>query len=142
VTRRAGEGGFLRPVFVALSLLAVLAAVPAASASGLVGRWRITAVAGVDALDAARTRAEFAANGRFASTVGCNRLATSATVSGAKLTFSPVIATRMACPGALGEIEHAYGAALEGVRGYSLAGATLTLRGEDGSALVTLERVK
>lgn len=124
----------------ALLVASLFAATAFAAPSSLTGRWRIVSVAGADALDVGRTRAEFAANGRFASTVGCNRIAGKPTVSGARMTFGPMMATRMACPGPLAEVERAYLAALRGVRGYALDGETLTFVGEGGEALVTLER--
>lgn len=122
------------------SSLAVTAAL--AASSTLTGRYRIVSVAGADTLDIARARAEFAGNGRFAATVGCNRLAGIPTIDGSRLTFGPMMATRMACVPPLDQAERAYLEALRGVRSYRLAGATLTFLGEDGEALVTLKRTK
>ncbi len=128
-------------VFAAAFLLASLSA-SAFAAPSLTGRYRIVSVAGAEGLDVARTQAEFAANGRFASTIGCNRIAGKPAISGAELTFGPMMATRMACPPPLGEVERAYLEALRGVRGYKLSGKTLVFLGEGGEALVTLERDK
>jgi len=128
-------------VFAAAFLLASLSA-PAFAAPSLTGRYRIVSVAGAEELDVARTRAEFDANGRFASSIGCNRIAGKPAISGAELTFGPMMATRMACPPPLGEVERAYLEALRGVRGYKLSGKTLVFLGEGGEALVTLERDK
>lgn len=113
-----------------------------AASSSLTGRYRIASVAGAEGLDVARTRAEFAANGRFASTIGCNRIAGMPTISGSELSFGPMAATRMACPPPLDQVEGAYLEALRSVRGYRLSGKTLVFTGEGGEALVTLERVK
>jgi heat shock protein HslJ len=99
-----------------------LCAPPVHAAPGaLTGRWRIVAVSGAEGLDDARTRAEFAANGRFASTIGCNRIA---------------------CPPPLDAVERHYLAALESVRGYRLEGGTLVFLNESGEALVRLAREK
>jgi heat shock protein HslJ len=106
----------------------------------LTGRYRVVAVAGADGLDVARTDAEFTEKGRFASTVGCNRIAGAPAISGARLTFGQMMATRMACPPPLDQVERAYMNALDRVRSYKLSGATLALLGEDGEVLVKLER--
>jgi heat shock protein HslJ len=39
---------------------------------------------------------------------GCNRFAGPYALKNGKLSFGPLVATRMACPGARGELEHAY----------------------------------
>ncbi|CAJ0852155.1 hypothetical protein AMST5_00521 [freshwater sediment metagenome] len=120
-----------------------LCALPVHAAPGaLTGRWRIVAVSGAEGLDDARTRAEFAANGRFASTIGCNRIAGTSTITGASLAFGPMMSTRMACPPPLDAVERHYLAALESVRGYRLEGGTLVFLNESGEALVRLAREK
>lgn len=132
----------MRLFALAVVLFASFFAAASFAAPSLTGRWRITSVAGADGLDVSRARAEFAANGRFASTVGCNRMSGPSTVSGAQISFGPMMATRMACPGPLGEVERAYMEALRSARSYKLSGRTLAFLGEGGEALVTLERVK
>ncbi len=132
----------MRLFSLAVLLVSTLYSASSFAAPSMSGRWRIAAVAGADGLDASRTQAEFAANGRFASTVGCNRIAGAAQISGSQLTFGPLMATRMACPSPLGEIERAYMEALRNVRGYRLEGGRLSFVGEGGEALVTLEREK
>ena len=119
-----------------------LACAALAAAPGLSGKWRIVRIAGAEGFDTARTRAEFAANGRFASTVGCNRIAGKPEVSGDRIAFGQMMAPRMACPGALGETERAYLEALRDVRAWRIEGGTLTFLGEDGAALVALERAE
>ena len=42
---------------------------------------------------------QFVANGRVAGTDGCNRVSAPYTLNGERITFGPMIATRMACPG-------------------------------------------
>jgi heat shock protein HslJ len=122
--------------------LAFLTPALSTAAAPLTGRYRIVSVAGAERLDVARTRAEFAANGRYASTIGCNRIAGMPAISGTSLTFGPMMATRMACPPPLDQVERAYMEALRDVRGYALSGATLAFVGADGAPLVTLERVR
>lgn len=128
------------PIFLlAASFLAMVAAAFATSPMGPSGKWRIVAVSGADGLDPARTHAEVTQD-RFASTVGCNRIAGKSTFSGKTLTFGPMMATRMACPPPLDEVERAYLAALQNVRGFRFEGTNLVFLGEDGAPLVTLER--
>ncbi|QGM97605.1 META domain-containing protein [Methylocystis parvus] len=126
----------------AVFLLGSLLAPASFAAPTLTGRYRVVAIAGADGLDAARTHAEFATNGRFASTIGCNRIAGAPTIAGSDLTFGPMATTRMACPPPLDQVERAYLEALRNVRGYRLSGETLLFLGEDGEALVTLKRAK
>lgn len=121
------------------SFLAMTAVALAATPMGPAGKWRIVAVSGADGLDAARAKAEITGD-RFASTVGCNRIAGKPDFSGNKLTFGPMMATRMACPPPLDEVERAYLSALQSVRGFRFEGTTLVFLGEDGAPLVTLER--
>ncbi len=106
----------------------------------LMGKWRIVAVSGGQALDPSKTHAEFAPDGRFASTVGCNRIVGKPTVSGAQLRFGPMMTTRMACIPPLDQTEQNYLAALEAVRGYRLEGSRLVFLGQGGDELVAMER--
>jgi heat shock protein HslJ len=133
------EDGMLRFALIAF-LLAIFLPANAIAAPTLTGRYRIVAVAGVDGLDVARTDAEFTAKGRFASTIGCNRIAGMPAISGSQLTFGPMAATRMACPPPVDQVERAYLEALRNVRSFKATGATLIFLGEDGEPLLTLER--
>ncbi|RTL87839.1 MAG: META domain-containing protein [Hyphomicrobiales bacterium] len=119
---------------------AVLVTLNALAAPALTGKWRILTVAGVDGLDAGKSRAEFAGNGRFASTVGCNRIAGAPSTSGGRLSFGPMMTTRMACPPPLDRVEQNYLAALQAARGYRLDGERLLFLDENGETLVALER--
>lgn len=124
------------------ALLLALGAPSAVAASALSGKWRIVALAGAQALDGARAKAEFGADGRFSSTIGCNRIAGKPGVSGDRLLFGPMMTTRMACAPPLAQTEQSYLAALQSARGYRRDGDTLTLLGADGETLVTLAREK
>jgi heat shock protein HslJ len=128
---------FLSAVWIVLSL-----SPPAlAAAETLAGKWRIVSVSGAGALDVSKTRAEFSGD-RFASTVGCNRIAGRAAVSESQLSFGPMAATRMACPPPLDAFERQYLAALQEARAYRLEGSTLLFLSAAGDALVALEREK
>ncbi|MGJ0507197.1 MAG: META domain-containing protein [Methylocystis sp.] len=131
----------MRVLLLAASVAAFSAA-PAFAAPALSGKWRIVALSGAQDLDAAKTRAEFAANGRFASTIGCNRIAGTPAISDGKLTFGPMMTTRMACPPPLDGVERQYLSALEATRGYRLEGGRLVFLDDGGQPLVTLAREK
>jgi heat shock protein HslJ len=45
---------------------------------------------------------------RASGFAGCNRFGASYSLESGKLSFGPIVSTRMACPGARGELEHAY----------------------------------
>ncbi|MCU1369026.1 MAG: lipoprotein [Ilumatobacteraceae bacterium] len=62
---------------------------------------------------------------------GCNRGSSTLTVAGTALTFSPMALTRMACPGAAGELEHQVLAVLDGETTYTVDGDTLTITNGD-----------
>ena len=131
----------MRSFLLAASIAAWVSMPALAQTETLGGKWRIVSVSGAEALDASRTHAEFAGD-RFASTVGCNRIAGRAAVSESQLSFGPMAATRMACPPPLDAIERQYLAALQEARAYRLEGATLLFLSAAGDALVTLEREK
>jgi heat shock protein HslJ len=130
------------PSTAAVLLSSLVAASALAAPASLTGKWRIVAVNGVDSFDISKTQAEFAANGRFASTIGCNRIAGKPTISGAQLRFGPMAATRMACIPPLDALERQYLSALEAVRGYRLEAGALSLLDANGESLVTLARAK
>ena len=108
----------------------------------LVGKWRIEAVRGAAAFDASKTMFEVAADGRVASTVGCNRIVGMQAVDGDRMTFGAMAATRMACPPPLDQLETAYLAALATARSWRIDGTTLTLLDERGAAAITLGRTE
>jgi heat shock protein HslJ len=131
----------MRVFFLAASFLAMTAAAVATTPMGPAGKWRIVAVSGADSLDPARARADITQD-RFASTIGCNRIAGKPEFSGNKLSFGPMMATRMACPPPIDDVERAYLAALQNVRGFRFEGEKLVFLSEAGESLVTLEREK
>ena len=126
---------------------AVIAALggPGALAAGdpsLVGKWRIVAVSGAEAFDAAKTAFEAAADGRVSTTIGCNRMVGKPAVDGDWITFGPMAATRMACSPPLDQLERKYAEALGAVRSWRIEGAKLLLLEAGGKAAVTLERAE
>lgn len=60
--------------------------------------WRLDSINGVKVQEPEKTEISFDGQ-KMAATTGCNRMSGSYTVNGAIITFSPVAATKMACPG-------------------------------------------
>jgi heat shock protein HslJ len=116
------------------------AASAAATPASLTGKWRVVAISGVEAFDVSKTQAAFAANGRFASTIGCNRIAGKPAVSGTKISFGAMATTRMACIPPLEQVERQYLGALQAVRGYRVEADALIFLNADGEVLVRMAR--
>lgn len=76
--------------------------------------------------------------GRVAGLGGCNRFGGSYSQEADRLRFSPLAATRMACPGDAMKTERAFFAMLAGVREMTLDGDRLELRDGEGRVLATL----
>lgn len=103
--------------------------------------WVIESVKGVDApIDTAKTSLQIAADGKVATTIGCNRMGGTATIAGEKMTFGPMMATRMACPPPLMEQEQLYSAALEATRSYAIKDGKLSLRDDSGAEVARFAR--
>lgn len=80
--------------------------------------------------------------GRVFGTGGCNRFSGRYEQSGSGLSFSPLVATRMACAPDVMQREQAFFAMLRTVRKLSLSGDSLTLLDAAGGALATFTRPK
>ena len=120
-----------------LSLLMLgLLAVPAAAHQD--------ALAGVDWVLAGETgqRAPFLRfqAGRVAGLGGCNRFGGTYVHKGERLSFSPLAATRMACPGEVMKAEQAFFDMLAKVKGMKLSGEALELLDGDGRALARFDK--
>lgn len=102
----------------------------------LVGpRWMLAKIGDQAVTPAPSGRApflQFAENGRLSGDAGCNRLTGGYKQDGQAITIGPVGRTMMACVGPAMETEQRFVGALERVKAWSLAGATLTLT--DGTA--------
>ena len=120
-----------------LSLLMLgLLAVPAAAHQD--------ALAGVDWVLAGETgqRAPFLRfqAGRVAGLGGCNRFGGTYVHKGDRLSFSPLAATRMACPGVVMKAEQAFFDMLAKVKGMKLSGEALELLDGNGRALARFDK--
>jgi heat shock protein HslJ len=118
------------------------AASPAAATELSGTSWNLESYAGADGEPvAATTEGEmgtlaFAADGSFAGSTGCNRIAGTYTQDGASLTLESGPMTLKACQGAVAAQEAAVVAALPLVASFT-AGASLVLQDADGGTLLT-----
>ena len=130
----------------ALTALAACATVSTGTPLALGGTdWRLASVGGEPAVptegpNAARIHFD-ADSGRVYGGGSCNRIAGPYTLSGDSLRMGPMIATKMACVDErLNAQETAFLSALDRTRSYTVAGDTLVLTGDEGSALARLVR--
>ena len=97
----------------------------------LVGtQWRLLEVEGTPLQTSGGSSAslELLAEGnRYAASAGCNRMLGTYQLAGESLQFLPGPMTKMACPGALGQLEDQLIAALRSVTGYRIDGEQLDL---------------
>jgi putative lipoprotein len=82
----------------------------------------------------------FAADGKVAGSGGCNRFFGSYEQTGDALIFSPLGATRMACPPDIMRKEQSFFDMLKRVRSAKLEGSTLVLMDGTGRELAKLSR--
>jgi len=130
-TRRAAASG--------LAALAVSAAQASAQAVPA-GSWRVREIGGETIEQAAAPTLDIAADGAVAGQGGCNRYRGSATLGDGTVAFSPLAATRMACPEPAMAIEHRFFEALAAARRFrAQQGGLLLLDGND-LVLMRLER--
>lgn len=121
----------------ALTVLAAAAGQPADTPTLIGPTWAAVELAGtpVPAEPAARQPSiAFVADRRVAGTDGCNRVSGPYTLSGDRITFGPLIMTRMACPGAEA-LSRRFAGALEGTSRFRIADGRLELYGATGKPL-------
>ncbi len=115
-------------------------AAPAADLSGT--SWNLTSYAGADGAAVAAVTGNalasltFAADGSYAGSTGCNRIAGTYTQDGSTLTIESGPMTKMACTGPVVEQEAAIVAALPQVASFT-SGEALVLLSAEGAELLT-----
>lgn len=78
---------------------------------------------------------------RVSFSVGCNRIGTQLVAGeGNAITFAPGMATRMACPGELGDLEQRATEALDKVRSYEVRDGAVAFRDEGGRDVMLIAR--
>lgn len=107
------------------------------------GRWLAEDIGGGGVIDRLQTVLEIAGDGRISGTGGCNRIAGTARVKGARISFGPIVSTRMACAPAVMDQERKFLAALEKARRWHVdpARGKLALLGARGRPVVVFSRM-
>jgi putative lipoprotein len=129
------------PTEVAVTVMALEKTPPA---PGLVGTyWKLESVGGKGVIPVQDTRRDphltlLPEENRAIATGGCNQMSATYQVADGKLTFSPFVSTRMACPDVMQQ-EHALGEALGATRGYRVAGPVLELTDAKGAVLARFQ---
>lgn len=142
IARRVGVAA-ARPAMMGRRATFALLALPLAARAqpSPVGvAWRADRIGQAEIWGDRRPELNLDADGAAYGTGGCNRFTGRYTLEGARLTFAPLAASRMACAGPLGELEERFFAALGEVRGWRIAQGRLVLTGENGSALLRFTR--
>lgn len=129
--RRLGFAALLAAAAGAALLLAGCSG-PASSAPSETSQAPNIAGAWGDAAESGAPSLELAKDGTLTGTDGCNRLMGSWKQNGATLTFGDLASTRMACL----DVD----TWLSGARTATVSGSTMTVLGEDGAEIGTLDR--
>jgi putative lipoprotein len=100
--------------------------------------WVVVQMNGNTVQEARVPALKFDRDGRVSGTSGCNRFTGTYTEKGELLEFGPLAATRMACPGAIGEQEVEFFRALAKVTGYGERGGHTVLLDASGAVVMQL----
>ena len=92
------------------------------AASNPSGKWLAESIHGHGVIANLQTVIDIAADGKVTGSGGCNRIAGKAEISGERISFGPMISTKMACAPAIMDQESKFLAALGDVRHWQLEG--------------------
>jgi putative lipoprotein len=95
--------------------------------------WALTAVDGRAPAAGAPVWLTFGEDGSIAGSTGCNAIGGRWKASGSELRIAELSATLIACPGAVGEVEAAFTAALRQAASFAIAGGRLNIMDETGA---------
>jgi len=116
---------------------------PAGPAELTAGGWRLETLGAASPVPGTEVSVVFAADGRITGTGGCNRFSGSyETGEGGALSFSPLAATRMACPPEITSQEDSFFVALGRVTRFDIEGDRLSLAASDGSRVLRFVAVE
>jgi heat shock protein HslJ len=126
---RASSAWLLASALVLGGCAATINAPPVTAASSLQGsEWRLLDLNGRPALGQVAATLAFPEPGRVSGSGSCNRFSGSVAYdTNLHMQLSQIASTRMACPGAVGEQESRYLAALQQVHHYEVQGRQLLL---------------
>jgi putative lipoprotein len=104
------------------------------------GAWTAVEIGGMPTSQGVVSTLEFGPDGSVSGTGGCNRYRGRAEITAGTIVFSPLAATRMACPGPAMEQERRLFAALAAARRFRVEGGALALLGEDSAVVARFSR--
>lgn len=136
-----------RLLVTALAIAAVtlhsLSVIAETSAVSPAGRWLAEDIRGGGVIDRLQTVLEIVDDGTIFGTGGCNRMSGKATISGDRIAFGAIAATKMACAPAAMDQEMKFFAALQDVRAWRVdpAQQKLALLDEGGNVVLVFSRI-
>jgi putative lipoprotein len=129
-----------RSIAVGLVALAACQGSTGAQPASPVGAWRAEDIRGEPIAPGVDSTLEIAPDGAVTGSGGCNRYRGRATLGEGTIAFSPLAATRMACPGPAMAQEQRFFAALAAARAFRIADGALLLLADDGAMLASFVR--
>lgn len=84
------------------------------------GKWLAESIRKGGVIDNLQTVIDIASDGKVSGSGGCNRIAGKATISGVRITFGPMISTKMACAPAVMDQESKFLSALGDVQRFAV----------------------
>lgn len=106
-----------------------------AAPSELSGEWRVEELNGAPLVDGSLATIRFSADGKVSGRGSCNRYGASFRVDQDRISFSPAMATRMACAPALMAQESLFFSIIEKAERWTNVHGLLTITAADGSAI-------
>lgn len=98
--------------------------------------WRVTSINGAEIAREREALFEFS-DGRISGTIGCNRMGADYTYNNKKLSFGPMMSTKIGCPDPIATQEYAFAAVLGALASTEFPGdASMVLTGKDGVKIV------
>ncbi|MET0605487.1 MAG: META domain-containing protein [Beijerinckiaceae bacterium] len=107
----------------------------------LTGRWLAEEIGGLEAVNGVRVILDFQTSGGVGGSGGCNAIRGQASIKGLRVAFSPMAATRMACPPDVLDQEARVLAGLAETRRHRIEEEALVLLSEGGVPTLRLRRL-
>jgi heat shock protein HslJ len=103
--------------------------------------WRVSSINGVEIPSEQGAMVTFG-DGRMSGSVGCNRLGADYKFADGKLSFGPVMSTKMACPDPVGKQEHDFVSILEALASTAFRGdGAMVLTAKNGGQIVLMQSI-
>jgi putative lipoprotein len=104
------------------------------------GAWTAVEIGGTPVSQGVTSTLDIGPDGAVSGTGGCNRYRGRAEIAAGTIAFSPLAATRMACPGGAMDQEQRLFAALAAARRFRVEAGALVLLGDDGAVVARFSR--